>query len=283
MSISRVLLHRMAAVAASASTAAAAPAGGALLLKRGVAVEPAPAKEAWLATEPPGPYTTARTVDGTKLVAASLHIARMAATARALLGRIARGADAWQRPGLAAAAAAELCDGRRLAVRLHCNLRAALAEYAARYPAVPETRVTLLVNWSAVQGGEGCAAAEAAAYDVQVYVEPLPPLRTAPVAVVVRRRPPEATMYEGKDSKWVRERQALEAARGDANEVVLVDEDGRVLEGTQSNFYAVVGGTVYTAPASAVLPGSIRSIVLRACQRRGIPLVETAPLAVEHK
>lgn len=36
---------------------------------------------------------------------------------------------------------------------------------------------------------------------VQVYVEPLPPLQSAPVPVVVRMRPPEATMYEGKDSK----------------------------------------------------------------------------------
>lgn len=66
----------------------------------------------------------------------------------------------------------------------------------------------------------------------------------------------------------------------DVNEILLLDEEGRVLEGTQTNFFAIVGGVVYTA-GDGVLEGSIRKMVLEECAQAGIPLVLTPPNATE--
>ena len=56
-----------------------------------------------------------------------------------------------------------------------------------------------------------------------------------------------------------------------ANEVVMVDGDGYLLEGLSSNFAAIIGGTVYTAE-DGVLKGTIRNIILDVCDEKGIPV-----------
>ena len=55
---------------------------------------------------------------------------------------------------------------------------------------------------------------------------------------------------------------------------------GAVLEGTQTNFYAVRGGVVYTAE-EGVLPGTVRSLVLDVCRDAGIDAVLEAPSVAE--
>lgn len=45
-------------------------------------------------------------------------------------------------------------------------------------------------------------------------------------------------------------------------QILLVTEQGQVLEGTQTNFFAVVDGTVYTAE-QGVLMGTVRGVVLK--------------------
>lgn len=213
-----------------------------LLLKNGRVVQPTPGKESWLASEPPGPYTTARTIDSWKIVEAQVHVERLANTATALLQKIARGQDSWQRRPLAPAAAQRLCDHGAMRRLLMAHCHAALQAYSqAEAKAAPlqspaslavpatahEMRLTVLVNWGGsgsqhtattaptavaaaatagpapANSSEGAAECYEPNFDVQVYVEPLPPLKTAPVPVMVRRRPPEATMYEGKDSKVI--------------------------------------------------------------------------------
>lgn len=60
----------------------------------------------------------------------------------------------------------------------------------------------------------------------------------------------------------------------DANstyEYLLLDEDGRLLEGSTSNFYAVRDGTVFTA-GDGVLEGITRKAVLRLIATEGIAL-----------
>lgn len=64
-----------------------------------------------------------------------------------------------------------------------------------------------------------------------------------------------------KDSRFIETRQRLREAQGDAYEVLLCDEDGAILEGTTSNFYAVRNGALYTA-GEGVLEGVSRSILL---------------------
>lgn len=61
-----------------------------------------------------------------------------------------------------------------------------------------------------------------------------------------------------------------------ADEAVFV-RDGLVLEGAHSSFFAVVDGTVTTAPLShAILPGIIRALVLDLTREMGLPVAERA-------
>jgi len=62
----------------------------------------------------------------------------------------------------------------------------------------------------------------------------------------------------------------------------LFVRDGVVQEGTLSNFFAVVGGEVRTAPLSNyILPGITRAVVLDLCEEHGIPSRETQVFATE--
>ncbi|MFO8043131.1 MAG: aminotransferase class IV [Alkalispirochaeta sp.] len=70
---------------------------------------------------------------------------------------------------------------------------------------------------------------------------------------------------EIKSTAWMAERRSLAAqSRGRADPVyehLLAREDGAILEGASSNFYACIGGTVHTA-GEGVLHGIARRIVL---------------------
>lgn len=58
---------------------------------------------------------------------------------------------------------------------------------------------------------------------------------------------------------------------GTAYESLMVDKNGRILEGTGSNFYAVRDGVVWTA-GEGVLEGITRQIILQLIPQLGIPL-----------
>jgi branched-chain amino acid aminotransferase len=55
------------------------------------------------------------------------------------------------------------------------------------------------------------------------------------------------------------------------NEVIMIGEDGRMLEGLSSNFFAVVAGELWTAE-EGVLAGITRSAVLESTAALGIPI-----------
>eukprot|EP00190_Bangiopsis_sp_CCMP1999_P000686 CAMPEP_0198733232 /NCGR_PEP_ID=MMETSP1475-20131203/43827_1 /TAXON_ID= ORGANISM="Unidentified sp., Strain CCMP1999" /NCGR_SAMPLE_ID=MMETSP1475 /ASSEMBLY_ACC=CAM_ASM_001111 /LENGTH=291 /DNA_ID=CAMNT_0044496491 /DNA_START=76 /DNA_END=951 /DNA_ORIENTATION=+ len=59
--------------------------------------------------------------------------------------------------------------------------------------------------------------------------------------------------------------------QGRVNEVLMINDDGKVLEGLSSNFFGVKDGTVYTAN-EGVLPGLTRSLILQAVEQLHIPL-----------
>lgn len=76
------------------------------------------------------------------------------------------------------------------------------------------------------------------------------------------------------------DRKGLEALKPpDVNELVLHDEEGELLlEGTQTNFYAVTaGGALQTAGGGLVLEGTVRKLMLAVCREEGIPVDETPP------
>lgn len=63
------------------------------------------------------------------------------------------------------------------------------------------------------------------------------------------------------------------------HEVIMVGEDGRLLEGLSSNFFAILGRELWTA-SEGILPGITRSLVLEEAAAEGLTIrLEGLPLA----
>eukprot|EP00040_Diaphanoeca_grandis_P024934 m.137764 g.137764 ORF g.137764 m.137764 type:complete len:354 (-) comp29944_c0_seq2:128-1189(-) len=134
-----------------------------------------------------------------------------------------------------------------------------------------EKRFTLLLTWPPHD-----EVASTAEFNLYMQTELLPPIPTHEIVVEVRGGP--RANATAKDSRWVTHRMVLEAERGlDVHEQLLEDEQGRLLEGSQTNFFAVMGDTVYTAQ-SGILEGTVRDVVLQVCKKAGIDVKLEAPL-----
>ena len=57
-------------------------------------------------------------------------------------------------------------------------------------------------------------------------------------------------------------------------EVLLVDHEGNVTEGSRSNLFIVKGDKLYTPPAKNVLLGIVRSKIVAICQQQQIDIIE---------
>ena len=79
-------------------------------------------------------------------------------------------------------------------------------------------------------------------------------------------------------ARRIRQRQGLEDQKpAHVDEVVLIAPgSGALPEGTQTNFFAVRDGTLFTA-GDGVLEGTVRRVVLEVCARDGIPVEFVAP------
>jgi len=58
------------------------------------------------------------------------------------------------------------------------------------------------------------------------------------------------------------------------HELILVDKNGFITEGSRSNLFMIQGDTVFTSPVSEVLPGVTRDGVIQLCKTLNINLVE---------
>ncbi len=74
-----------------------------------------------------------------------------------------------------------------------------------------------------------------------------------------------------KFTDWVAQRRVCHQQAPLAYEHLLLDDDGSLLEGTSSNFYAFKGNTLVTA-GDGVLQGITRQIVLELAERRGLTI-----------
>jgi branched-chain amino acid aminotransferase len=82
------------------------------------------------------------------------------------------------------------------------------------------------------------------------------------VTVQMARRNPAA-----KTTEWMSERKsAIDSFTPGIYEGILVSVEGTMLEGTNSNFYAIKGETLYTADDASVLSGIARQILLNVAQ-----------------
>lgn len=92
-----------------------------------------------------------------------------------------------------------------------------------------------------------------------------------------------------KNTIWFRERKALLSARSkEAHETILVGHDDKgflaLHEGLVSNIFVItVDLQVYTAPDTIVLSGSVRHLVLLACEELCIPVFQEAPRLEDFK
>jgi aminodeoxychorismate lyase len=69
-----------------------------------------------------------------------------------------------------------------------------------------------------------------------------------------------------------------EADAAGADEALLLNTDGRAVEGTTSNLFWITGGKVSTPPlVDGVLPGITRQVVLEICRALKVPTREIAP------
>ena len=62
-------------------------------------------------------------------------------------------------------------------------------------------------------------------------------------------------------------------ARNNPYEVLLTDRDNKIYEGSKSNFFAVIGNNVYSAPDDKILIGITRNRVMRSLDSVGAKLV----------
>jgi hypothetical protein len=182
-------------------------------------------------------------------------------------------------------AMSSITDRSVLRPRLIHNLRCAFSEflsapsYGRDTTGSSELKFTTLITWDGVPGSSDDGAR------IFTHVSEMGAPPPAPIKVQIVGRP--RSNAAAKDSDWVRERIALEAAKpSDVNEILLVDSGGgdcssgggSILEGTQTNFFAVTpDGTVCTAPDGTVLAGTVRNLVLDVCRQEGIPVRMEAP------
>ena len=236
----------------------------------GVAELSALSSKEWLLSRPGGAYTTARTCSrAQRLFEWETHVTRTASSARAM---VEAEADEARRASLLKTTA-DVTDAARLRPRMTSTAAAAVDAWAAEYGPADELKVTVLVTWDGDTTTVGC------------HVAPLPPLPAPPVRVEVRGAP--RANAAAKDSSWVAERAPLEALMrgsnvGDVNELLLVSDDGAILEGSQTNFFAIepagAGKPSHVRTAGdGVLEGTVRRLLLEVCEREGIPVVLTPP------
>mmetsp|Transcript_13495 Transcript_13495/g.31556 ORF Transcript_13495/g.31556 Transcript_13495/m.31556 type:complete len:147 (-) Transcript_13495:96-536(-) len=67
-----------------------------------------------------------------------------------------------------------------------------------------------------------------------------------------------------------------EAEVAPINELLLTNANDEILEGSQTNFYAIIDGALHTA-GEGILEGTVRRLVLDVCRAEGIPIVLRPP------
>lgn len=174
-----------------------------------------------------GTYTVFRLYSGRRVLRLDRHLARMRRSAEAL-GMPYPHSDVWLRD----------------------VVRRAVEESGIDIP-----RVRLTVPFS---------APDAALVALEPFSPPPPEVYAHGVRVGLahdtRERP------DVKDSRFIEKRVALQSDMAAVYEIMLTDEQGRILEGTGSNFYAVLGGELRTA-GEGMLEGVARSILLQIAPR----------------
>ena len=74
-----------------------------------------------------------------------------------------------------------------------------------------------------------------------------------------------------KSADFVNKRRSFLEDRNELFEALLVDDQGYIMEGTSSNFFAIDGGVLLTS-AEGVLEGTARSIIIEVAKEMNLPI-----------
>lgn len=167
----------------------------------------------------------------------------------------------------------------RLGIRLPFAVES-LREHAVELIAINEvTDAVLRLNLSRGVGPRGYSPRGADSPTLVMSLHPCSPPGTTPKTwrlATANVRVPEAmplAMFKTGSQLWhVLARAEADTARAD--EALLLDSRGFVLEGSCSNVFWVEAGRVFTPPVNNILPGVTRSLVFRWCQDLEIGIQE---------
>lgn len=263
--------------------------------------------DALLRLLPRGAYTTARTVGKHGVFEFETHVKRTAASCASLIGQ-----DLSKFGGKLPNVATEEGLRPRLAASMQLATMALRSQLKSFSSDANDVKLTCLILTNDVDIKQCCSSSgvlrghiidndDSTSLDSRLESAPinddhgqvllilhatlLPSRRSPPVKVQIAGAPRDNAL--AKDSEWVRARTSLEAAKGeDVEEVLLsVAEKGRVrvLEGTQTNVFALIGDVIYTAGGSDVLEGTVRRLVLEVCDKNNIPVIQEAPVLGRHE
>lgn len=171
-----------------------------------------------------GTYSVFRLYPGRRVLRLDQHLARMRRSA-AMLGVPFPHSDAWLRTAIRRAVEASGLDMPRVRITVPYD--------------APETAVVLL----------------------EPFAPPPPEVYERGVRTALADAP--RALPGAKDSRFIEQRALLREAEPEAYEVLLCDAAGRILEGTGSNFYAVLEGELRTA-GEGMLEGIARRLLLEA-------------------
>ncbi|HEX9028411.1 MAG TPA: aminotransferase class IV [Anaerolineales bacterium] len=183
---------------------------------------------------PGGVYTTFRTFDGHKMLPLEDHIHRLEESAALVNATL------------------------RLDIR---QIRRALHQAVSAFPQ-GEKRVRLTLDLEKVHG------------DLYITLEPL----QVPSAQDYEQGVRAITCASHRDNPKAKQTSFISIAEElrrilppDVNEGLLVDANGRILEGLSSNFFAIQDGVIWTAE-EGVLAGITRATLLKIAGRLGLPV-----------
>mgnify|MGYP006089099637 FL=1 len=293
---------------------------GSLVVTRGIARFVEASSSTFLKGLLGGPYTTARTLGGVESMESSDVIDETSAAARARrrrhrgilcfedhVERIAAGAAELRRGSKGASTSTDWVREAMLeSARIGCDAldngngggSTRVSTAGVIGAATPTTTTAgapdaLKLTWTLPpppeEDGDDCGAPSSWSDLLHLHITPMPPRRVPPIVVIAPAASAVRSNPLVKDTAWISERASLEelmqktsSTPGGAEEVLLIDDGGAILEGTQTNFFALNANGIIETAGDGVLEGTVRRLVLEVCEAEGIAYELRAPLLREH-
>lgn len=167
-------------------------------------------------------------------------------------------------------------SARAVGIPLPTSRAALERETVEALQAAGNTESTVRILVTRGQGPIGLDPAGATSPLRVILVEPFTPpsagvYREGVATVTVRTERAADAAPAAKVTNYLAAMLALQRARAaGAQEALLLDAEGYILEGTTSNFFLVVEGELVTAPRTAILSGITRARVIALAGRLGL-------------